>query len=630
LISGVIFTDGSVARAASIREGEIMLRRLNSLLTGLTAALVLAAPRLALAAPPPAKPVEVVEPTGPAFMTAQWWQEMLNKLVSEEVLHMGMNLLLGIGLFILGWILAKILSTVVFKMLCKTDLDNKLADKLGFKLLLEDRTTKPDQNALERAVATTVFYLAMALVVVGVLDFAGLEQAAGPIQGFVDTIIQALPLIGKAILILVVAWVAGSILRKVVTRALNFAKVDNQFAALDKPEEAGTTPGESVSAKPFSNTAGTVIFWLVMSLGIAGAFDALQIKAISEPLSNAINTLLGLLPVIGIAAVIIVGGYVLGKIARSLVTRALQGLGFDNLVAKIRLDGLFGGSSPSKVVGWVVMAFIVIQTTIAALDRVGLDTLSAPMTDMMTQFWSLLPAMLVSVVFVVIGVFVGRLLRGIVTRTLEAVGFDRMMDKMGFGKIAERDDELAKPSGLVGFIVQITIVMLAVVQGFNNLGLEAWAAYLDAFLRFAVTRVAVALVIVGVGFAIGNYVRDLIEARQRGESPDPMIVGETPSPIWMAEFARYAVLVFAFTMAVHQLGVAEDFVLITFALLFGALCLAGALAFGLGSRELAGEIVRERYKKVKADVSAPKPGGTPPIVGGSASSSGLFGKPPAK
>jgi hypothetical protein len=365
----------------------------------------------------------------------------------------------------------------------------------------------------------------------------------------------------------------------------------------------------------------------VMSLGIAGAFDALQIDAISAPLSNAINTLIGLLPVIGIAALIAVGGYILAKIVRTLVTRALEGLGFDNLIAKLKLSGLFGGTTPSKVVGWVAMAFIVIQTTIAALDRVGLETLSAPMTAMMAQFWLLLPAMLVSIVFIVIGVFVGRLLRSIVQRALEGVGFDRLMARIGFGKIAERDDELSKPSGLVGFIVQITIVLLALVQGLNNLGLEAWASYLDAFLRFAVTRVAVALVIVGVGFTIGNYVRDLIEARQRGEQP--VIEGEAPSPIWMAEFARYAVLVFAFTMAVHQLGVAEDFVLITFALLFGALCLAGALAFGLGSRDLAGEIVRERYKKAKLDASAaPRPttpGGSP-----SASSSGLFGKPPVK
>jgi hypothetical protein len=609
------------------RDGEIMLRRLKTILAGLTAALVLTAPRLALAAPPPAKPAEqVVEPSA-GFMTAQWWQNVLNKLVSDEMMHMGLQLLLGILLFIAGWIVAKLLSWAVFKMLCKTDLDNKLADKLGFKLLLEDKKTKSDPNALERGVATTVFYLAMALVVVGVLDYAGLEQAAGPIQGFVDTVIQALPLIGKAILILVVAWIAGSILRKVVTKALNIAKVDKQFASLDQPEDVGTA-GDSMSPKPFSNTAGTVIFWLIMSLGIAGAFDALSIEAISVPLSNAINTLLGLLPVIGIAALIGVGGYVLAKIVRSLVTRALTGLGFDNLVAKLKLDGLFGGTTPSKVVGWIAMAFIVIQTTIAALDRVGLSTLSTPMTDMMTQFWSLLPAMLVSVVFIVIGVFVGRLLRGIVTRTLEGVGFDRMMDRIGFGKIAEREDDLSRPSGLVGFVVQVTIVLLAVVQGFNNLGLEAWAGYLDTFLRFAVTKVAVALLIVGVGFTVGNYVRDLIEARQRGELPVPE--GDAvPSPVWMAEFARYAVLVFTFTMAVAQLGVAENFVLITFALLFGALCLAGALAFGLGSRDLAGEIVRERYKKAKQDASsAPKPAGA--LASPSASSSGLFGKPPAK
>lgn len=598
-----------------------MFRRLNSILAGLTAALVLAAPRLALAAPPPApKPAE---PAEPAFMTAQWWQQMMGKLVSEDMLHMGLQLLLGILLFIAGWIVAKILSWAVFRLLCKTDLDNKLADKLGFKLLLEDRKTKPDQNALERGVATTVFYLAMALVVVGVLDFAGLEQAAGPIQGFVDTVIQALPLIGKAVLILVVAYIAGLILKKIVMKALNIAKVDKQFAALDKPEEAGAE--ESMAAKPFSNTAGTVVFWLVMSLGLAGAFDALQIEAISVPLSNAINTLLELLPALGIAALIGIGGWVLGKIARTVVTRALQSLGFDNLIAKVKLDGLFGTTTPSKVVGWLVMAFIVVQATIAALHRIGLQTLSEPMTNMMGQFWELLPAMLISVVFIVIGVFVGRLLRGIVQKTLENVGFDRMMDRIGFGKIAERDDDLAKPSGLVGFIVQVVIVMLAVVQGLNNLGLEAWAGYLDAFLRFAVTRVAVALVIVGIGFTIGNYVRDLIEARQRGDQPLPE-EGAAPAPVWMAEFARYAVLVFAFTMAVHQLGVAEDFVLITFALLFGSLCLAGALAFGLGSRDLAGEIVRERYKKAKQDASsAPKPGGTP-----SAGSSGLFGKPPGK
>ena len=596
-----------------------MSRQFNFKLAGFAAALVLAAPTLALAAPPVAEE-QVEQVAAPAALTPQWWQEMLGGILSQDVLSMGLQLLLGVLIFIGGWLVAKFLSWVVFRALCKTDLDNKLAEKLGFKLLLEDDDTKRDSNALERGVAQTVFYLLMALVVVGVLDFAGLEQAAGPIQGLVDTVMQALPLVGKAILIMGVATIAGLILRKVVTKALDLARVDKRFAALDKPVQDSAdadADADAEVAKPFSQTAGQVVFWLVMILGLAGAFDALQIKALSAPLSNAINTMLALLPAIGIAALIAAGGWVLSKIVRTVVTRALESLGFDKLVAKVRLDGLFGSSSPSKIAGWLAMAFILVQTSIAALARLGLETLSAPMTDMMAQFWGLLPALMISIVIVVFGVFVGRLLRGIVQKTLEGVGFDRLMDKLGFGQIAEREDDLAKPSGLVGFVVQGALILLAVVQGFGNLGLDSWAGYVDAFLVFAVTRVAVALVIVGVGFTIGNYVRDVIEARQRGDQPASEAEGaEPPSPVWMAEFARYTVLVFAFTMAVHQLGVAEDFVLLSFALLFGGLCLAAALAFGLGSRELAGEIVRERYRKAKLDGGAK----------GAGKGSSLFGK----
>ena len=75
-------------------------------------------------------------------------------------------------------------------------------------------------------------------------------------------------------------------------------------------------------------------------------------------------------------------------------------------------------------------------------------------------------------------------------------------------------------------------------------------------------------------------------------------------------------------MAVHQLGVAEDFVLISFGLLFGGLCLAMALAFGLGARELAGEIVRKRWQDLERERRAK----TKPQAGGSLFSS----KPPRK
>lgn len=553
-------------------------------------------PTLAFAAPPAGQPP--AQPQAQESLVVQWIHYFQSALPAN-VIDAGLHVVFGLLVFVLGWFLAKLISWAVFRVLCKTELDDKLADKLGIKMLLEDRKGSPKKdNALERAVAQVVYYTLMALVVVGVLEVAGLKQAAAPIQRLVDTVIQALPFIGKGIAILVIAYFAGLILSKLVTRFLDVASVDKRFAELQEDPKEGDE-----QTKPFSETAGQVVFWVVMLVGLTGAFDAFGIDAISTPLSNAVDSLMDLLPAIGIAALIGLGGWVLAKIARTVVSSALESLNFDKLVARVKLDALFGESTPSKVAGWLVQAFILVQTAIAALHRVGLQTLSEPMTDMMAQFWELLPSLLLSIVFVVVGVFVGKLLRGIAQSTLESVGFDRMMDRIGFGKIAERDDELAKPSGLAGFVVQAIIVLLAIVQGLQTLQLDSWAGYIDSFLVFAVTQAAVAMLIVGVGFTIGNYVRDLIEARQRGDAPAEG-EGESDaekSPVWMAEFARYAVLVFTFTMAVHQLGVAEDFVLLTFGLLFGALCLAGALAFGLGARETAGEIVRERYKQSRAD-----------------------------
>ena len=105
-----------------------------------------------------------------------------------------------------------------------------------------------------------------------------------------------------------------------------------------------------------------------------------------------------------------------------------------------------------------------------------------------------------------------------------------------------------------------------------------------------------------VGVAIGNYVRALVQARSAAP--------EAAQSRWLGEFARYAVLVLAFTMAVHQLDVAPEFVLLAFGLLFGGLCLAMALAFGLGGRDVAGEIVRRGVDQ------AQHPGKAPPAADG--------------
>ena len=529
----------------------------------------------------------------------------------------GERILLALLLFIAGWFVAKVVAYGIYRVLCSTSIDNKIAKKLRLGVLLEDSDSKDsaEKDGLERFISSVVYYLLMLLVIVGVLEYAGLSQAAGPIQGLVDTVIQALPLVGKAIVILVIAYFAGTLLSKLISRGLKALRVDSRFAELNAESERG----DAEKAKPFSEHVGSVIFALIMIVGLAGAFEALQISVIAGPLHNALDRLIGVVPSLAFAALLLFGGYILGRVVRSVLANVLDSLGLNRIVEKIGLDKIFGQAKASWVVGTAVMGFIILQASIAAFNEVGLVTLSAPLTEMMSRFWLILPSVVVSAVVVAVAVFAGRILRGIVAAGLRNLGFDGLMAKLGFAKIAEREDRLGEPSELVGFLVQAGIILLAVAQALANLQLDTWALYVNSLLAYLIKHVFVALAVVLIGLGIGNYVRDVIEARQKGEGQR-----------WLPEFARYVVLILAFTMAIRQLEVAEDFVLLTFGLLFGSLCLAAAIAFGIGARGVAGEIVRKRYEELQEEESAKagtKTGGSTPPPTPGASRSGLFSRP---
>lgn len=617
---------GLLRRPLALASITIPLLVLAALVSGSAMAAGLDALAPAAAAPP-------ADGGGPDVLG--WLRDHM----SGPVLKIGGALLF----FVVGWVVAKSVSYAVFTLLSKTELDNELAKRLGINLLIKDSGPGEDGGALERFVAKVVYFLLMLLVLVGVLQIAGFSQVAAPLQGLVDTVVQALPRVAKAAIILLVAYVAGRILKLIISGSLDSLGVDSRFAKLTESEE----DDDPNSPRRFSEVSGNVVFWLLIVFGLAGSLEALEIEPLAAPLRNAIDHVIGLLPRIAVAGLIVGVGYALGRILRVLVRNVLQGLGFDRLVARVGLDKVTGDSSASDVIGMALMVFVIVQATIAALNELGLETLAGPLTEMVGRFWNMLPALAASVLIVAVGVFVGGLLRRLVGTALRNLGFDRLMESLGFGKLSEREDRLGEFSEMIAFALQVGVVLLAIAQALDNLALDTWSVYVNSFLTYLLKNVAVALAVVLVGLVIGGYVRDLLHARQ----------GNNEAGKWIAEFARYVVLVFAFTMAVRQLDVAEDFVLLTFGLLFGALCLAMALAFGLGSRDVAGEIVKRRYDAARSKMAARGPAGggfgakspapslgakspagggpKPPVAGGGASPSGGAGgggggiKPPS-
>jgi len=499
-------------------------------------------------------------------------------------------LALGLGYFLLGWLAAKLLSYLVFKGLIRTRVDDWIAEKLGLGTLLEGG----EPNKLEKVVSQVVFWTLGLFVSVIALEKAGFSQAAAPIQNFLESVTGALPYVGKAALILVATVVAGKVLETIVRTVLDKAGVDKRFAELSQAEDDAPEEADQQPDLAFSQNAGRTVFWLVMLVGLASAADALNIGPIAESMRGAIETVVGFLPHLGVAVVILVGGYVLGRIARAVVMNVLKTAGFDKLVARVKMDPLFGKRKASGVMGLLVNLFVMLQALIAALNELGLETLSVPLTDMMARFWKLLPELAVSGLLLAVGVLAGKVLRGVVASVLQSMGFDKLMEGIGFGKLSEKE-EFETPSRVVGIFVQVGIILMALAQVLENLALDTWAAYLNDLMSYGIKNVAVSAVILCIGFAVANAVRALIASRRDADAD--LQKG-------LATVAYYGVLVLAATAAVRHLDVAEDFVLMTFALLFGGLCLATALAFGLGSREVAAEIVRKQYHRAQNRMEA--------------------------
>ena len=152
---------------------------------------------------------------------------------------------------------------------------------------------------------------------------------------------------------------------------------------------------------------------------------------------------------------------------------------------------------------------------------------------------------------------------------------------------------------LLFWLVMLVVVLLASAA----LGLESINQMFGTMLAFLPTLIA-AIVVVILGMIVGEFVRGLITA----------LAGNVAGVPTLAKLAKGAVVLVSVFLALQQVGVDQEIVTAAFTLILGAVALAAGLAFGLGNRDLAGEITRRWYEqgqrrdRRKTDR---KPGGPP-------------------
>src|SRR5512141_320774 len=208
-------------------------------------------------------------------------------------------------------------------------------------------------------------------------------------------------------------------------------------------------------------------------------------------------------------------------------------------------------------------------------------------------FGQTLPALLGALVILFAGYLLAKVLERLTERGLRRIRLNHMLQRGGVIQAVERSGTHVNPTrvlaNLVFWLVMFTVILLAA----NALGLDSLANVVSTLVSY-IPSVIAAIVIILVGIVLGGFVGGLISAS----------AGALHGGRALARVGRGGVILLAIFMALQELGIATDIVTTAFAILFGAIALAMALAFGLGNRELAGQVTREWYEQYRAERDA--------------------------
>jgi hypothetical protein len=202
------------------------------------------------------------------------------------------------------------------------------------------------------------------------------------------------------------------------------------------------------------------------------------------------------------------------------------------------------------------------------------------------NLFAFLPRLLGFLLILLIGYIVAKVVKGILSKVLERVGLDRALHSGSTGQYVNKVAPDMKPSRTIGAIAFWFVFLGAISIAVSQLGIAALTDFVAAIAAYLPNVVAAILIFVVAG-AIAAAVGGLV-ARTMGDTPTGKVVGSVV-PVLVMGIATFMIL--------DQLQIAPEIVTITYAALLGGVALAMALAFGLGGREVAAQMLGDAYDK---------------------------------
>jgi hypothetical protein len=198
------------------------------------------------------------------------------------------------------------------------------------------------------------------------------------------------------------------------------------------------------------------------------------------------------------------------------------------------------------------------------------NLVAEPVRQMLTKILAYLPILLGALAILIVGWVIARAIRGTIDWLLKIVRFDTLADKAGVSEILRKGDLKISAREVVSGIVYWLIIIMVLVMAVDALGLPKASDVLAGLFAY-VPNVIAALLVLVVAMFLASFVSGIVRTAAGNAN--------LPKPEIFASISRWAIIIFAATVSLEQLGIASLLVTTTFNIILGGICLALALAF---------------------------------------------------
>jgi hypothetical protein len=212
----------------------------------------------------------------------------------------------------------------------------------------------------------------------------------------------------------------------------------------------------------------------------------------------------------------------------------------------------------------------------------------------LNQFWvqlvNFVPKLLAVVVILFFGWIIAKIVRTAVKRLLELIQFDKFAQKSGLEAFMNSGSVNVTLSGIISQVMYWLVIIMFVITGANTLGLNEVANLLHDLAAY-LPRIILAILVMIFGTLLARFINRLVFAWLHSIKFESALVVSTS--------VEYGIQILALFVALEQLGIGVQLIHSLFVIVFGAIFLALALAFGLGGREWAARVIEKLSNKNK-------------------------------